>query len=508
MKYKTFFFIYILKLIAIVLCDIYPLKSLPAKIKTLRRMHRSLDKNKEDSFLENAYGDSYDLNYYYTTLYIGSKKTPQTFILDTGSPTTSSPCELCEKCGKHLNKPYKLEDKSSIIKCNTDKCNLVQSTTCVGHNCGFSISYSEGSSLGGIFSMQEVYFEMINKTPNITKKSYKIPIGCTTKETHLFYTQLADGIMGLNNGPKSFVTLLYKNKIISKNLFTICLGQKDGYFSIGEIDKTYHKTKIEYVPLIAGENNFYININKIKVGKTVINNNYRGFVDSGTTISYFPNEIYNSIINEFKSECKKYGKKCGDFRDVSGLGYCGFFETIQDKIIAINEYWPNITFYFEGHNYILTGNDYYYDYNENNIGACLGFEGERTMKITLGGTFMHNHDVIFDKGNQKIGFAVADCNRGNYNNINDIYSKKYSNITKDEEVGKDINNNQNDKDNNKLISYLINNKFVFYIIIIFSILLLILILFIIILALRKCTCKKKHFTHVDEITNSNNTAKA
>ena len=60
------------------LSDVYKLKTLPARIKSLRR---SLDYNNEDSFLENAYGNSHDLNYYYATLYLGSKKRPQTYIL-------------------------------------------------------------------------------------------------------------------------------------------------------------------------------------------------------------------------------------------------------------------------------------------------------------------------------------------------------------------------------------------------------------------------------------------
>ncbi len=124
-----------------------------------------------------------------------------------------------------------MKNQSDIKKCNTDKCNIVPSTSCYEHNCGFHISYSEISSLAGIFTMQEVYFERINKTPNITTKSHKIPIACTTKETNYFTTQLADGIMGLNNCPHSFVTLLYNNnKIISKNLFMICFGQKRWIF--------------------------------------------------------------------------------------------------------------------------------------------------------------------------------------------------------------------------------------------------------------------------------------
>ena len=96
---------------------------------------------------------------------------------------------------------------------------------------------------------------MINKTPNITTKSFTIPIGCTTTETHLFATQLVDRIIGLNNSSKSFVSLLYHNKV--------CFTQNDGYFSIGEINKTYHKTKIEYDLYIMEK--LIITLNKMQV---------------------------------------------------------------------------------------------------------------------------------------------------------------------------------------------------------------------------------------------------
>ena len=493
MEKYNIFVISILLFIKTILSEIYQLNKIPTNIKTLRRMHRSLDYNEDnENYLESVYGDSYNLYYYYATLYLGPKKIPQTYILDTGSPTTTSPCNKCKSCGKHLNRPYELNDDSKIIQCYSDKCDLVPSSTCIEHKCAFSISYSEGSRLAGFFNMQEIYFEQINKTPNITKKSFLLPIGCTTTETHLFTTQLADGIMGLNNGGKSFVTLLYKNKIISKHLFSICLGQNDGYFSIGEIDKTFHKTEIEYVPIIKGETNFYININKIKVGNKDINiKGYRGFIDSGTTISYFPNDIYNSIIDAFNSICSKNQTKCGEFKNVASIGYCGFFKSIEDKIKALNEYWPNIIIYLEGHNYILTPNDYYYDYTEDKIGACLGFEGESTSKITLGGTFMHGHDIVFDKGNQQIGFAVADCNRGNveYNN---------------KKLNRYINNINNDESNiiiNEDISF---KTISLYLIIIISVLLIILLFIIIFLALKKFLCKKKYYPHIDDKSNDTN----
>ena len=106
----------------------------------------------------------------------------------------------------------------------------------------------------------------------------------------------------------------------------------------------------------------------------------------------------------------------------------------QERIETLKNYWPNITLNLEGYDYILTPNDYYFEYNEDNkIGACIGFEGEGASKIILGGTFMHGHDIIFDKDNQMIGISEADGNRGfnttrnksyNDNMIDDNYIKK------------------------------------------------------------------------------------
>ena len=418
------FFIYTFLLIKIILSGVYKLKTIPVKKISLYRNNRLLDnKEEDDSFIEKVYGNSYSLYYYYATLYLGPNKIPQTYILGTDSALTTSPCNKCESCENHLNKPYEIDD-SNIIKCPTKECNSVQSHICRNNQCYFFTKYLEGSSLEGIFTMQEIYFEQINKNPNITSKSYKIPIGCTTKETNLFINQLADGILGLNNNNKSFISLLYNNNIISKNIFSICFGQDDGYFSIGEIDTTYHKSNIEYVPLINNRHNrhnYYINLTKIQIGDEIINNDYEVSLNSGTTLTSFPYSIYNSIINKFNIFCEK--KECGNFKNRTYFGYCGVFISNEEKEKAINEYWPNITLHFEEVKYVLTPKDYYFEVSDKY--ACLGFEGDKSNRITFGNTFMHGHDIIFDRGNKRIGFAVADCNRGI--SINDNINNRISN---------------------------------------------------------------------------------
>ena len=494
MKYNLNFLLLIIIFIlqiSTINSNIYPLKKISSKLKTLHRSHRILSPENDPEFLHQAYGDSYALNYYYTTLYFGPKKMPQTFILDTGSPTTTAPCSKCKSCGKHLNKPYEFLDETTILKCYTDECNSI-SSICVNSQCGFSISYSEGSRLSGFYNLQDIYLENINNSPIISSQPFTLPIGCTTTETHLFVTQLADGIMGLNNSGKSFVSLLFRNKVIKKEIFSICLGQNDGYFSVGDIDTAYHKSKVAFVPLIWGHTNFYIKLNNMQVGDNFVSTkNYNGFVDSGTTISYFPKDIYNNILKYFDEYCEKSGNKCGKFEDVKWIGYCGMFSSKEERTNSLNNYWPNITIFLEGYNYTLTPNDYYFEYNDKNkIGACLGFEGESSSKITIGGTFMHGHDIIFDKENQMMGFAEADCNRGRFkkDNISNVdVVEDNVNLIKDTKDGKQKNKNI-DK---------FKEKFLYAIIIVSSLIVIGLIIFILLMISKKYKLRKYN-SQVDE----------
>ncbi len=175
------------------------------------------------------YGNPDKLNYYYTYLYIGEKEKKQSYILDTGSSVTTSPCNLCENCGKHENGLYEI-NKDNIIKCNDQKCSLVKNS-CYNDkdDCDFNISFSEGSTIKGKFIYEKIKFGDKYKTDNF----FYFPIGCTNSENHLFKSQFADGIMGLQNTENSFSSVLYNLKIIPKNIFSLFLANEGGYFSIG-----------------------------------------------------------------------------------------------------------------------------------------------------------------------------------------------------------------------------------------------------------------------------------
>ena len=396
---------YFLVKIIIIVQIIQKLKGLTFEIKTIKneKIFRNLNSNSQ------IYGNSHILNYYYTNLYLGKLGKKQSYLLDTGSSITSSPCNLCLECGNHKNNYFQILDEN-ILKCHDDKCTMVNNN-CYddNNNCSFIVTYLDSSHLEGIYVNEIVRFG----DNYLNQKINYIPIGCTIKETHFFKKQLADGIMGLSNSNKNFITILKNHGIIKKNIFSICLSQLGGYFTIEEINNKHHlSNQILYTEMI--DYRYYIiNVTSITINNKSINVLKKAIIDSGTTYTYFPSEITNYLIKIIRQICNK---KCGKFERKREFGGCFYFRNNEEMLYAINNIFPNITFSINNEiNYIWTPQNYYYNFSlKENNSFCLGFSSDYENFI-LGSTWMKGYDIIFDREDNKIGFVVSNCNFYNNN---------------------------------------------------------------------------------------------
>ena len=362
------------------------------------------------------YGSSFKLNYYYTNLYLGEDMKKQGVILDTGSSITTVTCfPICQKCGNHIRPPHDIKSTNKVISCSDEKCKMVSSKCRPDShsNCTFSISYSEGSSLDGVFINELVRFG----NDSIAQEGKYIPIGCTKTETHLFFKQEVNGIMGLSNNEYNFVEILYKLGAIKRNIFSICYSQLGGVFTIGEINYKLHKENITFLPMEADRLKYFgLNIKSIYVNDKKVTNFTQGkftaFIDSGTTISYFNNYICDEIISIMKKECSKFNKTeaCGKYEYHSDFGYCYYFNNTNDLDYAVKHYWPVIHFGLENYDYKWTPDMYAFNVSsKNRSGACMGFNYNRGNRFTMGASWIIGHDIIFDREKKLLGFAEAEC---------------------------------------------------------------------------------------------------
>jgi hypothetical protein len=410
-------------------------------------------------FVLNINGNSHYLNYYYTTLFYGNKKENQTFLLDTTSSVTTSPCTLCPSCGDHVNDYFEIKSNTSIIKSESYTCSSLPYVIYSGQQninnnnnnneynkdyCRFLYNFDQNTKVLGFYLNNLISFEPITSKNNSEeseeeyisgKAEFEMPIGCTMNETGEYQSRVADGVMGLNRNDKSFISMLYSMKIIKSNIFSLCLDEYGGYFSLGEIDTKYHIDRnISYVNIFSYNELYQLEIKNIFIGETEINNIYLSTIDSSSTISYFPKDIFNSMMAGIFAECLDKNGQCGKIKRMEGYGICSEFMDLKEMKKALNGIWPTIKIIFNGYEFIWEPRNYYIDHSsETKYRACFGFDTDEKMNsIILGTNFMRGYDIIFDRENNRIGFAMAECGRNMRKKLQMINEIKV-NITKTNE---------------------------------------------------------------------------
>ena len=435
----------------------------------LSSKYESINPSSDKKYVLNVKGNSDKLYFYYITAFIGKEKQIQTFLLDTTSSVTTSPCNLCSSCGDHFNEYYIINQTKSLINKDTSECRVLTNVfdnnkfdkdiKIDANSCKF-ISTLDNEKIFGVYSNNLVSFEsiipeMMNETEvdeYISKDNeFQMPMGCSLKETGFLMSALADGIIGLNNNVKSFISMMYRKQFIPQNLFSLCLDNEGGYLSLGNIYTKYHICpEIEYIDYNPTKESYEIKTEKIQIKDIEIKSEYISIINSGSTITYFPEQVFNEISYAFFSICSEYNGQCGELKRIEGYGICSDFKNTDIYLNATRYIFPLIKIKFNNYEFIWKPKNYVLNFSfKNKIRACLGIDTEKNLnKIILGTNFMHGYDIIFDRTNFKIGFCEASCGRKKINENNSVTieeeMKKYENEIKNNI--KIIKNNDNIED--------------------------------------------------------------
>ena len=114
-------------------------------------------------------------------------------------------------------------------------CRQVDCRCTDGNRCRFHQGYAEGSSYDGYVVTDSIRFgEFYHEGHD----SFTYAFGCVKKETHYFYSQEADGILGLSaidQGRKNanlfepIYDTMFNAQLIKERSFSLCLGKNGGY---------------------------------------------------------------------------------------------------------------------------------------------------------------------------------------------------------------------------------------------------------------------------------------
>ncbi len=365
-------------------------------VPSLRRKTYGGMSNAEDGLitpLSQGYGT------HFSYVYVGTPPQRQSVIVDTGSHYTAFPCSGCAQCGQHTDAYWDLKNSSSakISKCGKDPCSFGQ-------------SYSEGSSWKAFKVVDKFWVGGVDvRQLDGSGKAIDFMFGCQTSETGLFRTQLADGIMGMAMATDTLPYQLVEQRAAASNVFAMCFRVGGGIMTIGGVDQRIHsRPQVFYAGIRSQEGWYTVTLidvmlvnqeskQKMSLGvdKSKYNSGKGPIVDSGTTDTYLP----MAIATQFKSL----------FKQLSGVTFSNAnIPLTVDQLARM----PDVVFVLQGYD----GNPFEVVMPWTSYIDKVG-QGKFAFRIyltegsgaVLGANFMNGYNVIFDRDQQRVGFAKSDC---------------------------------------------------------------------------------------------------
>ena len=422
---------------------------------------------------------------HYVDLWVGSPNPQrQTVIVDTGSGVTAFPCEECTGCGEsyHTDGYFAHSQSTTFRELTCDECFRGYCTSMSGtKKCRISMSYAEGSSWTAYESLDLCYAggphdeglmitgAMVATGPDVdhidpveaSQFAFELAFGCQISITGLFITQLADGIMGMENDKTAFWKQMHSKNAIPNEEFSLCFSRQDytskdgtraGAMTLGGVDPRLHNVS----PMVfannphGGSGFFGVHIkavylreggglsaqttlddmtsrmHKLDVSESVLNSG-KVIVDSGTTDTYFTSQIAFT----FKKTWKEITGK-----DYSHTGVQLTKEELEalPTIIIVLEGWtgspvgdepdgdPNFIAGWAGEALspsspkdvvLAIPATHYMEFDPDKDHYVARFYTEEGSGSVIGANAMMGHDVYFDIPRRRVGFAESDCDYAN-----------------------------------------------------------------------------------------------
>lgn len=341
-----------------------------------------------------VYGNIDKYAYYFLDLLVGTPPQRVSVIVDTGSHIAAFPCASCKHCGHHIDPAFDFARSTTAAWVGCDSCK----GSCKAGHCSYSQSYTEGSSLSGWWFTDLVRIgDAQQRNPAVKAK-----LGCHQNENNLFYTQKANGILGIapSSSAPTVLEMLYQDREhVEKRIFSLCLAEWGGRFVVGGWNASYHRGEIGWTPVIA-KGTYAVTLTSMSVAGTPLGpgiNFKHTIIDSGTTHVYMGSKPYRTLRGAIEKYCAAH--------DGCGAQRKGTCFTVKKDL----KQFPDITVFFGALSTIWEPKGYL-NHKASSKNWCYSFMDDGTNAGTvLGAAWMMHHEIIFDLRSDKVGIVQANC---------------------------------------------------------------------------------------------------
>ncbi|KAL4578838.1 hypothetical protein LXL04_014969 [Taraxacum kok-saghyz] len=360
---------------------------------------------------------------YYTKITIGSPPNPYHVQVDTGSDLLWVNCIECDTCPtkSDLGVPLLLYDPegsctSRKVPCDDEWCKKTfegadDKIECKpGMLCPYACKYGDGSSTSGYFVTDAIHIAKVSGDGQTSILSGNVTFGCGAKQSGELTSseQALDGIIGFGQSKTSVLSQLAETKKVKK-VFSHCLdGNKGGgMFAIGEVVEP----KVKTTPIMDDRTHYNVELTaidvngeKLKLPTSIFDfmKNEGAIVDSGTTLAYFPDEVYKQLMEKIMA-AQPDNKPHTVEKSFKCYKYSG----------NIDEGFPLITLHFKNNLPLKVYPRQYFFAVEDEW--CIGFmnsnlQGKDGDDLTLlGDLVLSDKLVTYDIENQVIGWTDYNC---------------------------------------------------------------------------------------------------
>ncbi|KAM0892545.1 hypothetical protein ACQ4PT_025674 [Festuca glaucescens] len=263
---------------------------------------------------------------YYTNVRLGSPSKQYSLQVDTGSDLMWVSCSSCTGCPATDDDGITFDfyspnssSTSSNISCDDDRCgdaikeghSVCQSSDSPTNQCGYEVAYA-GAATSGYYVSDTIHFDTVmgNGSEQVASSSASVLFGCSISRSSYLQT---DGIVGFGKNAPS-VVLQLNSQGVSPKSFSHCLTSSEdggGILVLGEVAEQ----GLEFTPLVSSQPRYNLNMEGISVNGENIpinpslfttSNTQGTFVDSGTSLSYLADGIFDPVINAVSSSYRRH----------------------------------------------------------------------------------------------------------------------------------------------------------------------------------------------------------